>query len=403
MYDLLVKGGHVYDPGQGLDAMLDIGISGGRIEAIEPEIDPADAQKTMQLKGQLVAPGLIDMHTHVMVGAQTPGVNELTAPPDLAGVHSGVTTVLDAGTTGAWNFGVYPRYVVGQWKTRLLCMLNVGKTGILGYAARKSEIVTPEDVDMEATVTTVNNFRHLIQGVKVRLIGPALETMGAQMVGLAKEAAREAQVPLMVHLGDLITRSPTAAKVTREVLGMLDPGDIVTHLCTALPGGVLDANQRIIPELTEARDKGVVFDPAHGRNGFNFEVAQRLADQEFHASTISTDLSIHGRKGPVYSLTEVMSKFMAVGYTLEQVVRMVTVNAARTVGMEESIGAIAVGREADLSILEVATGDWQFNDSAGNEVRGDKAIVPVHTVRAGELVPLDWGPHPWGWLPAEAV
>ena len=403
MYDLLVKGGRVYDPGQGLDEMLDIGITDGRIIAIEAWLDPAEAQRTMELKGQLVAPGLIDMHTHVMVGAQTPGVNELTAPPDLAGVYSGVTTVLDAGTTGAWNFGVYPKYVAGQWKTRLLCMLNVGKTGILGYAARKSEIVTPEDVDMEGTVATVNRFRDLIQGVKVRLIGPALETMGSQMVGLAKEAARETQVPLMVHLGDLITRSPTAAKVTREILGMLDPGDIVTHLCTALPGGVLDDNKRIVPELTDARDKGVLFDPAHGRNGFNFEVAQRLADQDFHASTISTDLSIHGRKGPVYSLTEVMSKFMAVGYTLEQVLRMTTVNSARSVGMEESIGAIAIGREADLSVLDVVTGDWLFNDSAGNEVRGDKAIVPVHTVRAGEMIPLDWGPHPWGWLPAEAA
>ena len=402
MYDLLVKGGRVLDPAQGLDGVMDVAIQDGIIAAIGPAIDASEASKVMQLKGELVTAGMIDMHVHMVEGAATAGLNEIAGPADLAGVLSGVTTVLDAGTTGAWNFGVYPRYVAGKAKTRLLCMLNIGKMGIPGQALRKPEIYTAEDVDIDATVKVVDRWPELVQGIKLRLVGPALEAMGVELIRLAKEAGHETKLPLMVHLGDLITFNEAAGAITRELLKALEPGDIVTHICTSVPGGVLDANGKVVPELKEAEARGVVFDPAHGRSGFNFEVAQRLADQQFHPSTISTDLTINGRKGPIHSLTETMSKFLAVGYPLEEVVRMVTVNPAAALNRQNGLGAVAVGREADLSILEIIDGNWAFKDSQENVFYGEKALRPVHTIRAGEMIPLDWGPHPWGWLPEEA-
>ncbi|MBM3940424.1 MAG: amidohydrolase/deacetylase family metallohydrolase [SAR202 cluster bacterium] len=402
-YDLLIKGGRVLDPGQGLDGPLDIAIANGDIAAIRADIPPAEATRVMQLKGQLVVPGMIDMHIHFIQGAATPGLNEIAGPPDLAGVQSGVTTVLDAGTTGAWNFGVYPHYVVGKTQTRLLCMLNIGKMGIPGQALRKPEIYTTEDVDIDATVKVVSMWPKLIQGIKLRLVGPALESMGVKLIELAKEAGRETKRPLMVHLGDLISHNQRAGEVTKALLRALEPGDIVTHVCTSVPGGVLDGNKRVLPELREAEQRGVVFDPAHGRSGFNFEVAQRLAEQDFHPSTISTDITINGRKGPIHSLTETMSKFLALGYSLPDVIAMVTTNAAKALRRENDLGALAVGRVADISILDVVNGKWRFRDSQENVFHGEQALVPVHTVRAGKPISLDWGPHPWGWLPEDAA
>ena len=402
MYDLVVKGGRVVDPGQGLDGPMDIGVSNGRIAAVEPAIDDPEAARVIDVRGRIVIPGMIDLHVHFIQGAGTPGVNEIAAPPDLAGVHSGVTTLLDAGTTGAWNYGVYLHHVANSAKTRLLSMLNIGKFGIPGQAIGKPEIYTTEDVDLDATIRLADQHPAHIHGVKVRLVGPALFSMGADLIRLAKEAARETKLPLMVHVGDIIGFDNRAQDLTRTLLKELDEGDILTHVCTSMPGGVLDANGKVLPELREAEANGVVFDPAHGRSNFNFAVANRLAQQDFHPTTISTDLTLNGRKGPIHGITETMSKFMAVGYTLEQTVRMVTEAPAKALGMQDQIGAIAVGREADLSIIEELNGSWRFQDSQGNSFTGEKALRPVHTIRAGELIPLEWGPHPWGWDPAEA-
>lgn len=401
MYDLVLRGGRVLDPGRGLDARLEIGIREGRIAAIEPALDPG-AARVIELKDELVVPGLIDLHVHVVQGAATPGLNEIAAPPDLAGVQSGVTTLVDAGTTGAWNFGVFPRYVVGSARTRLLCMLNVGKLGMPGQALRKPEIYTPDDVDLDATVEVASRFSELIPAVKLRLVGPALETLGVELVRLGREAARETGRPLMVHLGDLITRSERAGEVTRELLRALEPGDILTHVWTPVPGGLLDGSGKVLPELREADARGVICDPAHGRSGLSFEVARRVLDQGFRPETISTDLTLNGRLGPIYSLTETMSKFLALGFTLDEVVRMTSDAPARVLGRSDELGAIAVGRAADLSILGLASGRFKFTDSNGAHCIGERALFPVHTVRAGELIAPDWGPHPWGWLPEPA-
>jgi dihydroorotase len=225
--------------------------------------------------------------------------------------------------------------------------------------------------------------------------------MGKQLVDLALEAARAVDLPLMTHIGELMQESPKAPELTKYLISKLQPRDIVTHVCTAHSGGVLDGNKEVLPQVREAQDAGIVMDPAAGRANWNYQVCRMEAEQGFQPDTISTDLTFLGRSGAVYSLTEAMSRFMACGYSLNDVVRMTTANPAEALGLQDEIGAIKVGNEADLTIIDHVKGKWRFVDTAGEAFNGEDAIVPVQTIRAGEMISLDWGPHPWGWLPEE--
>ena len=403
-YDLILRGGRIFDPGRGLDSIGDVGITDGKIAAVGGTLDADEGHtRLVQLRpDQYVVPGLIDVHTHFMFGSQTPGVNWQASPPEVAGVLSGVTTILDAGTVGAWNFGIFPLYLEGKTKTRLTCFLNIGRVGILGLPRAQPDIRHPDEIDLDGTIRAAAEFPAAIKGIKLRLVGPAIHDHGEALIAKTKEAASETRLPIMVHIGDTLTADgEKAPALTRYLLNSLSEGDIVTHVCTAHPGGVLDADNRVVPELREAESNGVFFDSATGRNNFNYEVCQRLADQGFHPHTISTDMSTPGRGDIVYSLTEYMSKFMAMGYTFEDVIRMTTTNAAHLMGAQDELGALETGREADVTILEKVGGRWEFEDCSRNIFYGEQAIVPVHTIRAGEMISPEWGPHPWGWLPKQ--
>jgi len=187
-------------------------------------------------------------------------------------------------------------------------------------------------------------------------------------------------------------------------LKTLTAGDIVTHPCTPNPGGVMDAReaaQSVVPELEEARANGVVIDSALGRGSLSIEVARRQRELGVRPDTTSSDLTAGGRKLGV-GLLDSMAKFMSIGYSLADVVRMTTVNAARGIGLGDQLGAIAVGREADLSIFDVVDGKWKFTDTVNQVFMGTQALMPVQTIRHGELFSPEWGPYPWGWLPEEA-
>ena len=237
----------------------------------------------------------------------------------------------------------------------------------------------------------------LIQGVKVRAIGPAVPIMGVELVRLAKLVASEGGVRLMVHIGDRgVSDGPT---ITRELLPLLESGDIITHLFTGNAGRILDDRGRVIPEIIDAQQRGVFLDTAHGRQNFSFDVAKSALDQGVVPRSISTDITIPGRLNTVHSMVEMLSRFLALGFSLQDVIRMATANPARALGMEDSLGSLAVGREADISVLEENTGSWLFHDTEGGTLTGDKALTPVLTVRAGEVFTAEWGPRPWGWLP----
>jgi dihydroorotase len=394
MYDLVVKGGTVLAPGDGLHGRLDVAIAQGKIARLAPEIDEP-AQRVVQVRGALVTPGLIDLHTHIDFGLRTEGINARGADPDLIGVRAGVTTVVDAGTTGPYIFGGFRNYVIDRARTRVLCFLHAGRGGI----SLEPDVRYEDDVDLEAFVKAVELNRDVIVGVKTRLVGPGMKRLGARIVELGREAARRVGLPLMVHTGDHMSRYEGAPDVTRAALRLFDRGDIIEHSYTSMIGGMLDANGRILPEFKEAIARGAMVSAASGGVHLSFRVARIMLEQGIKPSFIATDLNkLNVRRG-CYSLTEMMSQFLALGLGVEEVVRLCTVEPARAIRREDTLGHLAVGRDADLSVLDVVDGRWVYRDRDGDTLTGEKALVPLLTVRAGQVLTLDWGPHPWGWLP----
>jgi dihydroorotase len=221
--------------------------------------------------------------------------------------------------------------------------------------------------------------------------------MGMEMPKLARRAARESGITLMVHIGDTEKRYDPA--VIRKLLPLLEAGDILTHYFTANPGGVLDANGKLVPEAREAADRGVWLDTAHGRMNFSFEVGRRVIEQGLLPHCISTDLTVPGRIMTVHSMTEMMTRFLGLGFTLPQVVTMCTANPAKAIGAGDRLGSLAAGRQADISVLELRDGDWTVYDVLGAGLRVDRAVVPFLTVKRGQVFMPDWGPRPWGWEP----
>jgi dihydroorotase len=403
-YDLLIKGGHVLDPGQGLDGTLDIAITGGKISRISAYIPAAEATRVLEVRGQgrHVVPGLIDMHTHVANGAITEGVGMGNCDPDAIGVHSGVTTVSDCGSVGVANLGVFPAYIVPKAKTRVITMVNVGS-----YAHTMpgpADVNSLEDINRDALTQAAEHNPGLIAGVKLRIVGPVFGEIGEDIITKAKAAARDLGVPLMVHIGDFTAKDAASAarrgELTRFLLKTFEPGDILTHLCTPNAGRVLDQSGRPYPEVAEARASGVVLDSALGRGNFGVEVARLQAEAGLYPDTISSDLTALGQT--FHSLLECMAKFMSVGYTLADVVKATTVSAAAALGLGDTVGALAVGRDADITILDLAEGDFVFTDTTGQEFRGGYGLAPAYTLKAGEEFSPGWGTHPWGWLPASA-
>lgn len=388
MFDLVLKGGRVVDPSSGLDGVLDVAVENGVIARLAPGIAPAEAARVIEVGGKIVTPGLIDVHAHVFEGVNRTGVN-----PDLGGVYAGVTTIVDAGSAGAATFGGFPRHIIPHCHTEIVPFLHICQTGL----ATRPDIIAESSVNLADTVRVATQHRGLIVGIKARMVSPALEIMGMEMPKLAKRAARECGIKLMVHIGD--TEKRYDPKVIHPLLSLLEPGDILTHYFTPNPGGVLDANGKLVPEAREAADRGVWFDTAHGRMNFSFEVGRRIIEQGLLPHCISTDLTVPGRLATVHSMTEMMTRFLGLGFTLPQVVTMSTANPAKAIGADHRLGTLAVGRQADVSVLELQEGDWVVYDVLGAGLRVDRAFVPHLTVKRGRVFTPDFGPRPWGWWP----
>jgi len=391
MYDLLIKNGTVIDPSQGIHGVNDVAVEDGKIARIAPSIPVEEAVRVVDVRGNVVTPGLIDLHTHVYHGVNSNGVEA-----DLGGVRASVTTMVDAGSAGCDTFGGFPSHIIPNNRTEVICFLHICRTGL----ATSPDIFSPASIDVEKTVQVVTENRDVIIGIKARMVSPALEIMGMEMPRLAKRAAQEAGVKLMVHIGD--TEKRYDPSVIRQLLPIMEEGDIVTHFFTANPGGVLDADGKLVPEAKEANDRGVWFDTAHGRMNFSFDVGERILDQGMTPHCISTDLTLPGRLSTVHSMTEMMSRFLAMGFTMDQVVTMSTLNPAKAVGVDDRLGTLGVGKQADISVLKVQDGNWVVYDVVGGVRKVDKAVLPVLTVKKGEVFEAGWGPRPWGWEPDPA-
>ncbi len=388
MYDLMLKGGRVVDPSVSLNGVHDIAVHDGKIAHIAPTIAAAEATQVIDVTGKIVAPGLIDLHAHVYGGFISNGVH-----PDVGGVYAGVTTIVDAGSSGCATFSGFPNHIIPKCHTEVIPFLHICQTGL----ATSPDIIAESSIDLERTLEVADQYKGLICGIKARMVSPALEILGMEMPKLAKRAARESGIKLMVHIGD--TEKRYDPKVIRKLLPLLEKGDILTHYFTANPGGVLDANGKIVPEAREAADRGVWFDTAHGRKNFSFDVGRRIIDQGLLPHCISTDLTVPGRVKTVHSMVEIMARFLGLGFTLEQVISMSTENPARAIGAENRLGSLALGRQADISVLDLKSGDWVVYDVLDKPLRIDRSFVPVVTVKRGQVFAPEWGPRPWGWEP----
>ena len=401
MTDLLIKNGRVFDPSQDLDGITDIAITDGEITAVAPNINPSSATRVIDAAGLLVTPGLIDLHTHVASGIRRVSAEDMMGDVDTAGVHAGVTTVLDAGSTGAYNIGGLVNFIVPSALTRTLALLNVGTLGV----ARAPEVRDADDIDIDAGIDALNSRPDVIVGVKIRMVSPGLSALGIELPRAAKKIAVESDTGafVMVHVGDILGQDPIAAKLAPQLLSeVLTEGDVVTHSLSFQVGALLSGG-KLLEEARAARARGVIFDVGVGKANFSFESAKQVLDQGFVPDTISSDFTQMSRfAGPTHSMVECMSKMLALGIPLGDVIRMSSSRPAEVLGIDDETGTIGPGYDADISLLELVEGDFVFRDATGGSHRGSQAFRPVSTVRAGEVMPIDFGPRPWGWLPEQA-
>jgi dihydroorotase len=376
MYDVLIKGGRVIDPAQDLDGEMDVAVSGDKIAAVAADIPAKESRQVIDASGKIVTPGLIDMHCHCYDG----GVKDGLAPDD-AGVRQGVTTVVDAGSAGQAIFGGLPKYVIPASRTTVFCFIHLSSQGL----SLLPELRDWEEIDLEATAEVIEANPGLIKGVKLRLVGNVVAEAGAKVVEMAKKTAGRFGLPIMVHIGDLKKQVP--ATVTRDFLPLMERGDILSHVFTANQGGILRDDGTVMPELREAVERGVALEIANGRFNFCFEVARKGMAQGIRPAVLSTDVTVPSVTGPVYGLTVTMSKFMALGLNLPQMVGMTTINPARALSIDNRKGSLKPGMDADVSVIEVLSGTWGLKDSAQETLKATKLISPVVAVKAGQVIP----------------
>ena len=371
--NFILKDGHLIDPASGLDGQHDIHVRDGVVEAIGADLK-ADSATIVDVKGLIVTPGLIDVHLHLMNGLGAFGVD-----PDIFGVGSGVTTVVDAGSAGHSLLTVFRNYVTKNAKTRVLNYVNLSTLGGVtgpGY----SILADPRLIDEDKIEKAVDANRDIIVGIKIMATGGALGTEGLKPLARARKLGDNLKIPLLIHIGESWTKDATPPPIG-DVLKYLREGDIVTHMFTAHPGGLLDSTGKLWPQVRDAKESGVLMDVGHGLHNLNFDVARKVLDQELFPDGVSTDGHRGNRAGPVYDLPTTMAKLMALGFSLNQVVEMATVNAAKLLGRTNELGTIRVGRAADISVLRVEDREWNAVDSQKGTIPARQALVPVYAIR----------------------
>lgn len=373
-YDLLIKGGKVVDPSQNLEAARDIAITGGKIARIEANIPAAQAREVVNASGKIVTPGLIDLHTHVF-----PYVGPYGIEPDPYCVHRGVTTVIDAGTAGAFTFPAFRRFVIERAATRIRALVHVVSIGMVaGSTPNMGELEDLRYCVPKLAVDCAKANRDLIVGFKIRFSRQYTDENDYEGMKRARETADEAGLPLMIHIGG--SYSPLG-----KFLALMKKGDVVTHSFNSHPHGLLDDAGKITPEVADARSRGVLFDVGHGAGSFSFKVMQKCLAQGFRPDTISSDLYSANIHGPVYDLVTTLSKFLLLGMSLREVIERATVKPARVFNFGAEIGTLKPGAEADVAVLELRDGDFTFTDSDGKTRTGRQELQPVVTVRGGKL------------------
>jgi dihydroorotase len=368
-YDLIIKGGRVIDPGGKLNEINDVAIAGGHIAAIDPHI-PADAPETIDARGKLVVPGLIDIHTHAARVSDGPALC----------LADGVTGLIDAGSQGADRISeVIAIAKAAPQPCRVL--INIGRAGILP----EGDTMDISRADVAAAREAIGRNREMIVGVKARLSRDVAGANDFEVLRRAQEVASSFKLPVMIHMGQTVSPLP-------KLLALLKRGDIVTHMFAPPPNSIIDDSGHILPEVMAARRRGVRFDLGNGRTGhLRWDMAERVLQAGFLPDTFSTDWTPEGRTAQVIDFPNVMSKFLMLGMSLDQVVACATVNASRAFPVFSNRGTLRMGAPADIAMLELKGGSFEFVDNFGNKRTGGQRLFPSATVLGGKPVaPRYW-------------
>jgi dihydroorotase len=373
-FDLLLRGGHLIDPRNNISAVRDVAVANGKVAAVAARIDPADALKVVDVSGLYVTPGLIDIHVHVYAGTGERGsyAGDNSVYPDGFTFRSGVTTVADAGCAGWRNFDDFKQRIIDRSKTRVLALLNIVGHGMRGGSFEQ------DLADMDAGPTADMALRHkgVIVGIKTaHYNGPEWAP-----VERAVAAGTIAKIPVMVDFGANRPERPLAELVTAK----LRPGDIYTHVYSGLRNEQ-DESGRVNPALWEARKRGVIFDVGHGGGSFLWRIAVPAVKAGFLPDSISTDLHIGSMNSGMKDMLNVMDKFLAMGLSLEDVLRRATWNPAREIGREE-LGHLSTGAAADIAVLRLEKGSFGFVDMYGARLKGTQKLTAELTLRDGRVV-----------------
>jgi len=363
-YDLIVKCGRVIDPSVKLDAIRDIAIAGGRIVAVEANL-AGDASDTIDARGKLVVPGLIDIHTHAARTKEGP-------PLCLA---DGVTGFIDAGSQGADHIADTVAVAKSAPQPGRV-LINIGRAGVIP----EGDTMDINRADVALARAAIMRNREIIAGVKARLSNNVAGANDYEVLRRAQDVASSFNLPVMIHMGQTISPLP-------KLLALLKPGDIVTHMFAPPPNSIIDDAGRILPEVLAARKRGVWFDVGNGRNGhLRWDIAERVLKAGFLPDTFSTDWSVEARTSQVINFPNVMSKFLMLGMPLDQVIGCSTVNAARTFQVFRGRGTLKAGAPADIALLELREGIFEFVDNYENKRNGRQRLFPAGAVLGGKRI-----------------
>jgi len=371
-YDLLLRGGHVIDPANRIDRVMDVAVNGDKIARVAESIPAGQSKKTVDVSGLYVTPGLVDIHTHVYVKGRAS-----TLFPDDTSLLAGTTTVVDAGVSGWRNFDDFKKTIIDKSQTRVLAFLNILGRGMSDNRLDENNVA---DMDPAAAAAKVKQYPDIIVGIK----HAHFTLQGFDGLKRAVEAGRLTGKPVMVDLNIM----SNSGRTTREkLLDVMRPGDIHTHMYNDSHLEMLDRfTGKLQPYMIEARRRGVIFDLGHGSGGFLWTVASKAMAQGFMPDSISTDLHPSSIMIPQVNMPNCISKIMALGMTLQDAILRATVNPAREIKRFPELGTLSEGAGADIAVFDLKSGVFALVDSAQKKLLANQKLECLMTVRAGKIV-----------------
>ena len=398
-FDILLHGGRVIDPATGFDGPADVAVTGSRIAAVAPGIPAGAARQVIDVRGKVVVAGMIDTHGHVYQHV----TGRFGLAPDLVGVGSGVTTVVDQGGPSCMTLPGFRAFIAEPAETRILCFISAYLVGGLeGHLY--PELYGPDQVNVAATIKAARENPDLVRGIKAHAEIGGASRWGLEVIKLGSQIARGAGLPLYIHLGQLWPAKDSATvdadEVVRALVPIMQPGDILAHPFTRHPGGFISAETgQVHPVVWEALDRGVRVDVGHGSH-FSFDMARRTMAAGIRPYTLGADMHGYNVRVPdasseavsanpffgvaPFNLTNAMTKLLALGMALPDIIATVTSNPAEMLGMSGQIGALRPGAEADISVLDLLDGRFELRDNSGDVVISPQMITPVFALRAGK-------------------